>query len=91
MPSPAGWERLPAAYLGFGEAYAAEQARARAAGWPVSVLPGRHLHPLVQPAEVADAITGLHAKATAGDLISAPEIQGVSCARASHLTGLILG
>lgn len=65
VPSPAGWEQVPAAFLGFGEAYAAEQARARAAGWPVSVLPGRHLHPLVAPKEVADAITDLHARATA--------------------------
>jgi hypothetical protein len=64
VPSPAGWERLPAAYLGFGEAYAAEQARARAAGWPVSVLPGRHLHPVVEPSVVAQAVTALHAKAT---------------------------
>ena len=65
VPSPAGWERLPAAYLGFGEAYAAEQARARAAGWPVSLLPGRHLHPVVEPAAVADAVTALHAQAMA--------------------------
>jgi hypothetical protein len=64
VPSPPGWERLPAAYLGFGEAYAAEQARARAAGWPVSVLPGRHLHPVVEPSVVAQAVTALHAKAT---------------------------
>ena len=65
VPSPAGWERLPAAYLGFGEAYAAEQVRARALGWPVSLLPGRHLHPVVEPAEVADAVTALHASAMA--------------------------
>ena len=65
VPSPAGWERLPAAYLGFGEAYAAEQARARAAGWPVSRLPGRHLHPVVEPAVVANAVIALHAKAMA--------------------------
>jgi len=65
VPSPAGWERLPAAYLGFGEAYAAEQARARAAGWPVSLLPGRHLHPVIEPTVVADAVTALHAKAMA--------------------------
>jgi len=63
VPSPAGWKGLPAAYLGFGEAYASEQARARAAGWPVSLLPGRHLHPMVEPAVVADAVTSLHAKA----------------------------
>ena len=63
VPSPAGWKGLPAAYLGFGEAYASEQARARAAGWPVSLLPGRHLHPVVEPAVVADAVTSLHAKA----------------------------
>jgi len=65
VPSPAGWEKLPAAFLGFGDAYKAEQERARAAGWPVAVVPGRHLHPLVQPREDADAITRLHARATA--------------------------
>ena len=57
VPSPAGWEQLPAAFLGFGDAYWAERERARAAGWPVAVLPGGHLHPLVQPRKVADAIT----------------------------------
>jgi hypothetical protein len=65
VPSPAGWEQLPAAFLGFGDAYRAERERARAAGWPVAVLPGGHLHALVQPRKVADAITRLHARATA--------------------------
>ena len=56
VPSPAGWAGLPAAYLGFGATYAGEQAQARRRGWPVEVLPGRHLHQLVDPGGVADAV-----------------------------------
>ena len=63
VPSPAGWEQVPAAFLGFGDAYAAEQTRARSAGWPVQVLPGGHLHPAVAPGQVAETITDLHARA----------------------------
>jgi len=36
-------------------------AAARAHGWPVTVLAGRHLHQLVAPAEVASAVTDLTA------------------------------
>ena len=56
---PAGWADRPCAYLAFGDTYADEVAFARAHGWPVQVLAGRHLHQLVAPAEVAAAITGL--------------------------------
>lgn len=59
VPTPDGWQHLPVAYLGFGDAYAEEQARARALGWPVEVLPGHHLHPLVAPAAVAAAVVRL--------------------------------
>ena len=66
VPSPAGWERLPAAYLGFGDGYADEQRHASGAGWPLTVLPGRHLHQLVAPAAVADAICDLHGRIDVG-------------------------
>ncbi|QWZ06955.1 hypothetical protein KRR39_15725 [Nocardioides panacis] len=59
VPSPAGWERLPAAYLGFGDTYAEERAEAVARGWPTRTLPGGHLHQLVDPAGVAAAVLRL--------------------------------
>lgn len=52
---PRGWEAQPAAYLGFGDTYAEELTFARAAGWPVRVLDGHHLHLLAEPGETADA------------------------------------
>jgi hypothetical protein len=54
-----GWERTPASYLAFGNTYAAEIDRARAMSWPVIQLNGRHLHMLVDPVGVADAILTL--------------------------------
>jgi hypothetical protein len=59
VPTPPGWERLPAAYLAFGDGYADERAEAVRRGWPVSTLPGGHLHMLVDPSGVADALTDL--------------------------------
>lgn len=59
VPTPGGWERLPAAYLAFGENYAVERERAAAAGWPTVRLPGRHLHMLVAPEEVARRLVDL--------------------------------
>jgi hypothetical protein len=60
MPVPRGWdEGLPAAYLAFGETYAAERADAAKRGWPTRTLAGLHLHMLVDPAEVASALLEL--------------------------------
>jgi hypothetical protein len=56
LPVPAGWADRPAAYLAFGDTYADEVAFARQRGWPVQVLPGRHLHLLHDPDAVATAI-----------------------------------
>jgi hypothetical protein len=56
---PHGWFDRGCAYLAFGDTYADEVAFALAQGWPLTVLPGRHLHQLVAPAEVADAIVEL--------------------------------
>ena len=62
---PAGWSRRPSAYLAFGETYAEEIAVALRRDWPVTTLPGRHLHQLVEPAEVAASIVALAERITA--------------------------
>lgn len=62
VPTPETWERVPAAYVAFGDGYADEIAQARGRGWPVAQLPGLHLHHLVDPAAVADAVTGIVAE-----------------------------
>ena len=54
-----GWDRTPASYLAFGATYASDLDRARALGWPVLQLDGLHLHMLVDPGGVADAIIQL--------------------------------
>jgi hypothetical protein len=59
VPSPPGWEGLPGAYLAFGDAYADERDDARRRGWPVETLPGGHLHQLVDPTAVTDAVERL--------------------------------
>jgi hypothetical protein len=61
---PDGWPRRPAAYLGFGETYAEEIARARGYGWPVEVRPGGHLHQLLDPDGVAATVLDLEARLT---------------------------
>jgi hypothetical protein len=66
VPTPAGWRSLPAAYLGFGDAYAEEQAEARRRGWPLETMHGLHLHQLVDPAGVTDALLRLEAALPAG-------------------------
>ncbi|MFC7545044.1 hypothetical protein [Plantactinospora sp. GCM10030261] len=53
---PAGWDTDPGRYVAFGDAYADEAADAAARGWPVSRLPGRHLHMLHDPDTVAREI-----------------------------------
>lgn len=58
-PVPPDWDRLPAAYLAFGDTYAEERADAAGRGWPVATLPGEHLHMLFDPPGVADAIEAL--------------------------------
>ncbi len=59
VPTPTGWQEGQVGYLGFGDAYADEAALARSRGWPTTVIPGRHLHMLVDPVEVAEAIRTL--------------------------------
>ncbi|GAW54496.1 uncharacterized protein PD653_1904 [Nocardioides sp. PD653] len=62
---PPGWLSRPNAYLAFGDTYADEVALALAHGWPLTTMPGRHLHQLVAPTEVAGAIAELAARAGA--------------------------
>ncbi|WP_345520837.1 hypothetical protein [Nocardioides conyzicola] len=62
---PTGWAERPSGYLAFGDTYAEELALARSHGWPVTVLPGRHLHQLVDPVAVAAAVADLAARAGA--------------------------
>lgn len=59
VEAPAGWESRPCAYLAFGATYAEETARARVLGWPVEVVDGGHLHQLVDPDRVTDAVLRL--------------------------------
>lgn len=66
VPTPGGWESLPAAYLGFGDTYAEEQAQAARRGWPSENLPGQHLHQLVDPVAATDALLRLTAAISTG-------------------------
>jgi hypothetical protein len=60
VPTPSGWEGLPAAYVAFGEgAYEEEVSEAQWRGWPVQRLDGGHLHQLVDPDGVAALLVGL--------------------------------
>lgn len=59
LPVVAGWDDRPGAYLAFGDTYAAERREAAARGWPVVTLPGRHLHMLTDPDDVATQIIDL--------------------------------
>ncbi|MEV6302150.1 alpha/beta hydrolase [Actinoplanes sp. NPDC051861] len=58
VPAPAGWDDRPCGYLLFGPPYEAVAADATDRGWTVGVIPGRHLHQLVDPGAVAEWIGG---------------------------------
>jgi hypothetical protein len=66
VPTPSGWEALPAAYLSFGDTYGDERAEARSRRWPERTLDGGHLHMLVDPQAVAHAVLRL-AESLVGD------------------------
>lgn len=59
LPAAPGWDDTPGAYLAFGDTYADERQRAETRHWPVRTLPGRHVHMLMEPEEVAGAVTEL--------------------------------
>jgi hypothetical protein len=64
-PAPAGWDAAPCAYLMFSPAYAEFAEQARGTGWPVEEFAGaEHLHLVVDPAAVADAMLRLAVSAS---------------------------
>jgi hypothetical protein len=63
VPAPAGWDDHPCGYLLFSAGYYGEAEQARERGWPVRFLPGEHLHQVVDPRGVADALLDLVAVA----------------------------
>ncbi|MEW9548898.1 alpha/beta hydrolase [Nonomuraea sp. NPDC050783] len=62
VPVPAGWDEVRCSCLWFGPPYdkVAEEAARR--GWPVTRLPGLHLHQLVDPEGVTEALLKLSRK-----------------------------
>jgi hypothetical protein len=57
IPSPAGWDRAPCAYLLLSDAYSESAAEARERGWPVETIKGaQHLHIATAPEAVTDAL-----------------------------------
>ncbi|MEV4709172.1 alpha/beta hydrolase [Actinoplanes sp. NPDC049316] len=65
LPVPGGWDQRPCAYLKFSEPYDGDAAEAAGRGWPVEVVPGAHLHQVVDPDAVAAAIDRLGARLVA--------------------------
>jgi hypothetical protein len=63
VPAPDGWAGH-CAYLMFSEGYAEQAAQARQRGWPVQVVPGGHLHQIVDPDAVADTLIDLAIRAS---------------------------
>jgi hypothetical protein len=59
IPVPRGWETRPAAYLAFGDTYAAELAFADRAGWVLRREEGHHLAHLSEPDRVAELLLDL--------------------------------
>lgn len=64
--APDGWSTSPAGYVQLSPAYAAEAHEARDRGWPVEVLDSGHLHMVVDPDAVADAIVRVEAASHVG-------------------------
>jgi pimeloyl-ACP methyl ester carboxylesterase len=60
VPSPAGWDCVPCAYLLLSDAYRDAASNARARGWRVEEIAGaQHLHVVVAPATVTDVLLEL--------------------------------
>jgi hypothetical protein len=59
IPVPSGWADAPSAYLQFSEPYAEDAATAASHGWPVHRIEGQHLHLVVDPDAVAEAVVAL--------------------------------
>jgi len=53
---PAGWDQSPCGYIYFGPPYDRPADELRQRGWPIRHVPGLHLHMVVDPAAVTDAL-----------------------------------
>jgi hypothetical protein len=62
IPVPAGWDDVRCSCLWFGEPYEKVAEEAARRGWPVTRLPGLHLHQVIDPEGVADALLKLSGK-----------------------------
>ncbi|GAA1653696.1 hypothetical protein GCM10009733_058710 [Nonomuraea maheshkhaliensis] len=62
IPVPAGWDEVRCSFLWFGPPYDAAAEEAARRGWSVTRLPGLHLHQIVDPEGVTDALLKLSRK-----------------------------
>ncbi|WP_043638183.1 alpha/beta hydrolase [Nonomuraea candida] len=62
IPVPAGWDDVRCSCLWFSPAYEQAAEAAAGQGWPVTRVPGLHLHQLVDPEGVTDALLKLSGK-----------------------------
>lgn len=62
IPVPAGWDAVRCSFLWYGPPYDTVAEEARRRGWPVLRTPGRHLHQIVDPEGVTDALRKLSRK-----------------------------
>ncbi|MGW4799111.1 alpha/beta hydrolase [Nonomuraea sp. NPDC004297] len=62
IPVPAGWDDVRCSCLWFSAPYEKQAAEAARRGWPVARVPGRHLHQIVDPEAVTDALLRLCGK-----------------------------
>lgn len=59
LPVPAGWDEVRCSCLWYGPPYDQFAEEARQRGWPVTRVPGAHLHQVVDPEAVAGALLDL--------------------------------
>ncbi|MEV4798653.1 alpha/beta hydrolase [Nonomuraea sp. NPDC049421] len=62
IPVPAGWDEVRCSCLWYSPGYSAAAERAAERGWPVTRLPGLHLHQLIDPDGVTEALLKLSRK-----------------------------
>lgn len=62
-----GWDAIPSAYLAFGEGYATVRDPVAEIGWPVRTISDvEHLHQLIDPVGVTEALLDLLSRLGAG-------------------------